>query len=488
MPAVTSPLRYAFAATVLAAAVLSGCASMHGLQPVLTPDDPDALAIRQSFDGTTLSAAAWPAQDWWHAWGDPQLDALIAEALTGTPGLDAADARVRKAATQAGLADDARKPHFSASAQYSAAYLPQTLLPAPYGGDYKGIELATLNFRYAPDLWGGKRAHWEATVDSLHAAEVDAQQARLLLAGNITRTYLDLAQAHEAHQVATSEAMRAQRLLALATQRVRAGLDNQSQMRIAESAVASAAQQGEAAQQRIDLLRNAIAALLGEGPDRGLRIEAPSLLAVEAPALPSTLPSELLGLRPDVVAARWRVEAAARGIDAGKAEFYPSLNLTALVGLAAGRLSDLFSRDAATALGGPALSLPIFDRTRLREQLAGNHADYDLAVAQYDQTLVTAVREVADALQSARTLDAQIATVAQARDAARKAWTLADSRYRAGLGTQLDVLAAQRPLLQFDQQSVALQAQRRGVAVDLAVALGGGMSPTSPPSSSSGSP
>lgn len=488
MSATTSPLRYAFASAVLAATMLSGCASTHGLQPALTPDDPDSLAVGRTFDGHTLSAAAWPAQDWWHAWGDPQLDALIAEALTGTPGLDAADARVRKAEAQAGLAADARKPHLAANVQYSGAYLPQTLLPAPYGGDYKGVELATLNFRYAPDLWGGKRARWEASVDSVHALEVDAQQARLLLAGNIARTYLDLALAHDALQVANAEHARAQRLLTLATQRVRAGLDNQSQMRLAESAVASASQQGEAAQQRIDLLRNAIAALLGQGPDRGLQIEAPTLLTVEAPALPSTLPSELLGHRPDVVAARWRVEAAASGIDAGKADFYPSLNLTAMVGLAAGRLSDLFTRDAATALGGPALSLPIFDGPRLREQLAGNHADYDLAVAQYDQTLVSAVREVADALQSARTLDKQIAAVAQAREAAHQAWSLTDSRYRAGLGTQLDVLGAQRPLLQLDQQSAALQTQRRVAAVDLAVALGGGLSPITPSTSFSGSP
>ncbi|NOT86595.1 MAG: efflux transporter outer membrane subunit [Lysobacter sp.] len=488
MPVVSLPLRCVSAATLLAAFVLSGCAGTRGLRPALTPDDADALAVSHSFEGDTLSAAAWPTQDWWHAWGDPQLDALIAEALAGTPGLDAADARVRKAEAQAGLADDARQPHLGANLQYSGAYLPETLLPAPYGGDYKGVELATLNFRYAPDLWGGKRAHWQAAVGSLRAAEVDAQQARLLLAGNIARTYLDLDQAHEAHQVATAETARAQRLLALATQRVRAGIDNQSQMRQAESSVASATQQGEAAQQRIGLLRNAIAALLGQGPDRGLVIEAPSLLAVEAPALPSTLPSELLGHRPDVVAARWRVEAAARNIDAGKADFYPSLDLTAMAGLAAGRLSDLFTRDAGVALGGPALSLPIFDGPRLRGQLAGNNADYDLAVAHYDQTLVAAVREVADALQSARTLDKQIAAVAQARDAARKAWSLADSRYRAGLGTQLDVLAAQRPLLQLDQLSVALQAQRRTVAVDLAVAIGGGLSPTSPTLSSSGSP
>ena len=80
MPAPPSPLRCVFAATVLASAVLSGCASTHGLQPALAPDDADTLAVSRSFDGAKLSAAAWPTQDWWHDWGDPQLDALIAEA------------------------------------------------------------------------------------------------------------------------------------------------------------------------------------------------------------------------------------------------------------------------------------------------------------------------------------------------------------------------------------------------------------------------
>ena len=194
MTAMTFQLRRAGAAGVLAAVVLSGCASTGGLQPALTPDDADALAVGRSFEAG-FSAASWPTQDWWRAWGDPQLDALIAEALSGTPGLDIADARVRKAQAQAGLADDARKPHIGASVQYSAAYLPESLLAAPYGGEYRGVELGTFNFRYSPDLWGGERAHWEAVVDSLHAAEVDAQQARPPVPGNIARTHLELGQA-----------------------------------------------------------------------------------------------------------------------------------------------------------------------------------------------------------------------------------------------------------------------------------------------------
>lgn len=475
--------RLRFAPLLLSLAVAAGCASTHGLAPEARMTDADALQAQRSLASAQFSAAAFPARDWWKALGDAQLDALIAEALQGTPTLDAADARVRQARAQAGLADVARKPDLSASAQLTSVQLPETLAPAPIGGELNTSAVLMIDFKWAPDLWGGQRAQYEAAVGQLRAAEVDAQAARLMLSSNIARTYVALAQAQDALDVADREAARSGSLLELGRQRVRAGLDNQMQLRQAESGIASARQQAQAAQQQIDALRNALAALLGKGPDRGLAIAAPKLLAAPAPAVPSVMPSELLGHRPDVVAARWRVEAAGRGIDAAKARFKPSINLSAIVGLAAPNLGDLFGGDALLGFGGPALSLPIFDGERLRADLAARDADYDLAVANYNQSLVGALREVADAAQSARSLDAQFASAAQARDAAHQAFELARTRYQAGLGTQLDVLAAQRPLLQLDQQLAALRAQRYAAAIDLDRALGGGL-PLAAPSPS----
>ncbi|RZI82082.1 MAG: multidrug RND transporter, partial [Rubrivivax sp.] len=153
----------------------------------------------------------------------------------------------------------------------------------------------------------------------------------------------------------------------------------------------------------------------------------------------------------------------------------------AMVGLAAGNLGDLFGSDALLVNGGPALSLPIFEGGRLRNQLLGSNADYDLAVANYNQTLLAAIREVADAVQGARALDAQIASTRSARDTAAKAHALVMQRHRAGLATQLDVLAAQKPLLQLDQQLAALHAKRRTATIDLDQALGGGIAASSAP-------
>lgn len=464
----------------LCLALLAGCASTHGLAPREQPTTPDALAASQTLGG--FSRADFPATDWWKAFGDPQLDALIDEALAGTPTLAAADARVREAIAQAGLADSARRPSLGVGAQYAGLRIPETIGPAPIGGSYQGIILLTMSLKYDPDLSGVKRAKWQAAVGQARAADVDAQAVRLMLASNIASAYVVLAQGHDAQDVAVSEKARASHLLELSRQRVKAGLDSQLPLRQAETGVASAQEQAEAAQQHIDSARNAIAALLGKGPDRALTIAKPALLSAPAPSIPTVLPSELLGHRPDVVAARWRVESAERGIAASKRAFYPSVNLSAMVGLASGGFTDLFRTGALLVQGGPAISLPIFDGGGLRNQLAKSDADYDLAVATYNDTLVTALREVADALQAARALDAQIAAARDARDAASAAWQLAQTRYHAGLGTQLDVLAAQQPLLQLEQQLAALHAQRLTAVVDLDRALGGGLKPDVPPS------
>ena len=481
----TSPKAAATLAIALASAlVLAGCASSRGLAPEGRPLDADSLQAQRSLSGVAVSDAAFPTQDWWTTLGDAQLDSLIVEALQGTPSLAAADARLRQAVAQAGLADAQRKPTLGASAQYSGLQLPETVAPEPLGGSYQGVGLLSLNFKYTFDLWGGERAKWQAALGQARAAEVDAQAARLTLSSGIARTYVALAQAFDANDVARADFDRASGLLELGRQRVAAGLDNQLQIRNAESAVASAQQQIQASEHEIEVTRNALAALLGKGPDRGRDIARPTILHAATPTLPSVLPSELLGHRPDVVAARWRVEAAQHGIKASKAAFYPTINLSAMAGVAAGNLGDLFGSDALLLQGGPAISLPIFDGGRLRNNLASSDATYDLAVANYNQSLVGALREVADAVHSARSLDAQIASATQARDAARSAWDIATQRYKAGLGTQLDVLAAQRPLLDSDRQLTVLRAQRLAASIDLDRALGGGLVLTAPTSDS----
>jgi len=457
---------------------LAACASSGGLQPQGRLLEADSLHSERTLATSDLSVAGFPASDWWRAFGDPQLDALVAEGLAGHPSLDAADARLRQAQAQAGVARAERLPSLSVSGGYTGVRLPESMVGEDMGGHYMGSGQVAFDFSYGFDLWGGKRASWEAAVDAVHAATVDAQAARLKLSAGIVQAYVELDRAWRANDIAEQELERAQKTLQLVRQRRTAGIDSDLQVRQAEARIPAAQQQLQAAQQQIDAARTALAALVGQGPDRGLGIERPQALNATALQLPGVLPSELLGRRPDIVAARWRVEAAGKQIKVAKASFYPSFNLTALAGVVAPNVGDLLRSSSTFAYLGPALSLPIFDGGRLRANLANADAQYDLAVAGYNQTVVDALREVADQVNAVRSLEQQAQSQQQAVATASSAFDLAGQRYRAGVGNYLDVLSAQSQLLSAQQALTALHAQRLLASARLAQALGGGYAPS----------
>ena len=461
------------------ALALSACASTRGLQPQGQLLDPDHLQSQRTLAGHDLSQPGWPATDWWRALGDPQLDALIAEGLQHNPGLDAADARLRQPRSQIGTARADRLPSLNASGGYTGVRLPESMVGDEMGGSYAGSVQGYLSFSYGIDLWGGKRAAWEAAVDSGHAAEVDAQAARLDLSAAIAEAYAQLGYAWQLHDVANGELERAQKTLKLTQQRRSAGIDSDLQVRQAETRIPAAQQQLQAAQQQIDEARTALAALVGQGPDRGLQIERPQVLNPLALQLPGVLPSELLGRRPDIVAARWRVEAAGKEIHAAKAKFYPSLNLTALGGVVNSEVDQLLKSSSTFAFLGPALSLPIFDGGRLRANLDKTDAQYDLAVADYNQSVVGALREVADQVNAVRSLADQATAQQQALNTAQAAQDLAEQRYRAGIGSYLDVLVVEEQLLVAQKRLAELQSRQILVSVKLSQALGGGFTPSS---------
>jgi NodT family efflux transporter outer membrane factor (OMF) lipoprotein len=455
--------------------VLAGCASSGGLHPEGKLLDPSALKAQRSLGDTALSPAAWPDQAWWSGLGDPQLDALIAEALAGNPGLAAADARARAAQAAAGQADAARKPQLDLGASVAGAKPPSGLL----GDDahFSVAKFGYLSFNWGLDPWGGQRAAWEAALGQARAAEVEARAARIELSGNVARAYAQLGYAFDQHDLAQAELERAGKARELTAQRVRAGIDSQLQLKQGDAEVASAEQQLAVAQRAIDAARSALSVLLGKGPDRGLAIARPQPLSPEALTVPENLPVELLGHRADLVAARWRVEASRRDIAAAKTEFLPNVKLGAMAGLLAMGGNPLLRASSLFYQVGPSLSLPIFDGGRLRANLAGKDAQYDLAVAQYNQTLVGALNEVADDYAAQQSLIDQIQAQQRALDAASEAWRLAEQRYRAGVGSYLEALSVRQQLLVAEQRMAALKAQQVDLSVQLIQALGGGYRP-----------
>jgi NodT family efflux transporter outer membrane factor (OMF) lipoprotein len=191
--------------------------------------------------------------------------------------------------------------------------------------------------------------------------------------------------------------------------------------------------------------------------------------------LPSELPAELIGRRPDVVAQRWRAEAAGQEIQVARTRFYPNISLTALLGVQRLGFSDWFSDGSRIAGIGPALTLPLFDAGRLRSGLALRNAEYDIAVEQYNATVVDAVRDVVNQLIAQRWVEEERTQQRDALATAQASFDLALQRYRAGIGNYLQVLATQSQLLAAQRQQVDLDMRAIELDIGLARALGGGL-------------
>jgi NodT family efflux transporter outer membrane factor (OMF) lipoprotein len=456
----------------LVALTLSGCVDQGNWKPA--PQlKPDALASSQTLHDAKLDPGAWPADQWWRTYGDPQLDALVEQALAGSPTLEIAQARLRAAQAQTIAARAARDPQAAINASLTRERFPQNeLYPAPLGGSWATEGNATLDFSWDLDLWGRNRQLLAAARAGEAAAEADRQAARLAIAVAVVQAYIQFDLNYSLLDVTTDNLKQQQSILDLTQQRVSAGLENTARVKQSEGTLALTRAGLAFVEANIELSRNQLADLVGAGPDRGQSLGRPQLNVPADIALPSQLPADLLGRRPDVAAARAQVEAANRGVKAAEADFYPNINLAAFAGLQPVGLSQVF--DSRTFGAGPALSLPVFNRGALRGQLYGRQAQFDSSVGQYNQTLLDAVKDVADVVANWRGLERETVQEQTALDAAQRSYELTSERYRAGLDNYLSVLSSQNQVLLAQTLRAELQARRLTFSVNLVQALGGG--------------
>ena len=457
-------------------ALLSGCVTPPELNPPPQPTTASHYMANRSF---AVSAVPWPTDNWWTAYGDPQLDALIAEGLSGVPTTRQAEARLRRANA---VAEAARAPILPAVNANGSITLtnPSTadgipVLPERRG--YHDYGRATLDFSWELDFWGRNRAALAAARSDERAAAVDAAGARLLVATSLAAAYADLVRLYADRDVFADTLEIRERTLALVRVRVEHGYDSDADLAQAEAGPPSARTDLAATDETIGITRNRIAALLGDGPDRGLAIKRPAVLRLTSFGLPSSLPAELLGRRPDIVAARWRVEAGSHRVESARAQFYPSVNLLAFIGFDALGVSNLLIPGTDVGGGGPALSLPIFDGGRRQANYRGARADLDNAVATYDDVVAQALREVADVVVSARQLSLQRSQAEEALDATERAYRLAQFRYRMGAADYQSVLLVEDRLLARRRILAAFKSRAFVLDVALVRALGGGVRP-----------
>ena len=452
--------------------LLSACANFKGIGSNAETKVPGDYATANSLPG---QGGQWPTEAWAGKIGGASLQVLVDEALANNPGLQVAAARVSAARAMAEGAGAAAKPIVAAS--FSDTYERFTengLIPPPYAGHYYSDGELAFSFSYDFDFWGKHSADLRAAVSDEKAAQAEQYNARLMLATAITRSWVQLARQCDQLDLVEQQQEIRRKIDKLTQLRLKAGLDTQTekQQTILQTAVLRTEQAQW--QEAIALTRNQLAALIGKGPDRGLSIARPTLPGDEALKLPDDLPLALMGRRPDIVAARWRVEAAQGGIDAAKTQFYPNVNISAFIGSSTLGLQNLLRNSSRIDGIEPAISMPIFEGGRLRAQLKGKVAGYDAAVATYNQALNDAFHDVADQVQSLRVNATQIESQHAATQAAAASLTLAQQRERVGTTNMLQVLASESALLTQRKAELDSQARRADLSVALIKALGGG--------------
>jgi len=458
-----------------AVAVLLLCACAH-VPDAETPAQPRPVQAMASTRSFAAPLGDWPTDRWWQAFGDPQLNQLIAEALATSPSLEQAGARLREAAARAGLAQAARLPSLGLNAAaderkltYKSIFPPNAV---PHG--WNDVGRATLDFSWELDFWGKNRMALEGAVSEVRASEAEVAAARVLLTTSVAQTYVQVQDLFVQLDLAREALKAVESSEQLVRRRFAEGLDTEAALEQAHArsnqAIAELAEVGE----RMSLARDALAALTGQGPDRGLQVSRTNLSARRPFGLPPELAVDLLGRKPEVVAARWRVEAVAKRVGVAKTAFYPNVNLMAFIGFESLGVKNLGASGSDTGSVGAAIHLPIFDGGRLAANYRAAGAQYDAAVAGYDAALTQALRETADAVRSLQSLDDRLRPTQAALASGEKAYRLARRRYEEGLADFQSVLTTEDAVLQIRRAEAALRS--RGVLLDIALikALGGG--------------
>lgn len=455
-------------------AAMTGCANYAGIHSDNELFQPTQLATTQSLPP---ESGHWPPSDWTVPFGDPQLKALIDEALQGSPSIEKTRARIAAAEAYSETANANTLPQVGAGYTWTRQRLTEsTFIPPGFAGTWQSENKAIVSATYELDLWGKNREALRSAISMVHVAKADAEQVKLTLSQTIARSYNELGRLYALLDIARDEVTRRGEVLRITRGRVQMGLETEVEQQTAQANFAAAQVAVSALEGSIQRIQYQLGALVGKGPDRGLAIARPTFDRLDEVRLPDNLPADLVSRRPDIVAARWRVEATTHDIKVAKAEFYPDINLSAAIGLDAFGWGRFLRAASRTASAGPAIHLPIFDGGALRAQLKGRYADFDFAVASYNDTLVQAFSDVATQLSDIRTTDAQLVNAVRTDEAAQRAVKLALAQYQAGLTTQLTVLNAQTAALASRQAVTNLRMQRRDRQIALAAALGGGYS------------
>ncbi|MEM8983485.1 MAG: efflux transporter outer membrane subunit [Pseudomonadota bacterium] len=455
-------------------AALAGCA----VGPDYVAPDIDSAATFVAAEGL---AANEPAAEWWLAFDDAALTALIDQALDGNPDLDVARARLDQARAVRGIARAAFWPSVAASGTYTN--FEQSLeSPGAFGQLVRAglaerdgeFYTSTLETAWEIDVFGSVRRRNESAAATLGVAVADYRAAVLAIVAETAAAYFELGGAEQRIAALQRNIELLKQTVALTENKRRSGLAGQIDVDRAEAEYESAAAGLATLEAARDASRFRLGALTGRTPGDVATTVTANRLPMPLPTLAVGTSADLLTRRPDVQAAERRLAAATADVGVATAAFFPQFTLAANYGFEAVKADDIGSSDARFTGIVPGLRLPIFEAGRLRRQRDGALAGAEIAAAAYESTVLTALAETETALSRYNGALASNERLAAAALAANRAATTARKLYRSGLIDFLDVLAAERRQTELDDQAAAAHANALRATVDLYRSLGGG--------------
>ena len=429
---------------------------------------------------TETNAPAQNLSHWWGVFHDPQLNALIQEAVVANHDLRVAQARVREARAQAGVARAALLPSVDASGDYSrqrfSRNTPSGFLAHAAGQDLEqNFFNAGLDMNWELDLFGGNRRALEASRADLAAAEETRRGVLITVIGDVGLSYLDLRGLQRQLTVARDNLRLQEQTLDLTRDRFRAGLASDLDTARAEAQAANTRSSIPLIEQDIQRSIHRLSILIGKQPaelEAQLSVSAP--IPAVVPGIPVGLPSDLLRQRPDIRNAERQLAAATARVGVATADLFPRFFLTGAAGLQSVNASDFFSAGSRFWSLGPSVRWPVFTGGRIRQNIKVQDARQEQALVRYEQTVLTSLEEVENALVACGKEQEHRQALIQSELANRRAVELADQRYRSGLVDFLNVLETQRTLLEVQDELARSDRTIDQNLVRLYKALGGG--------------
>ncbi len=412
---------------------------------------------------------------WWQRFGDPQLDALEQQALTGSQTLAAATARLDQARATVTAASASLFPQLGLGTRLARQKVsenrPRTNYAAPNFSTVENDFVGALTVSYEVDLSGRIRRTVEGAKASAEQSAADLENTRLLVTTELAVDYFSLRELDVELDVVRRSLDLQRRALELATARhdlgAASGLDVAQQQALLDSTLTQVDVLGKQRAQ----FEHAIATLTGTAaPVFAL---APKLNDLTPPAVPIGVPSDVLQRRPDVASAERAMAAANAQIGVATAAFYPSIILAPSYGVESSSMANLFSASSILWSLGVSIAQPLFDAGRIQANVDFARGGYAVSVANYRRVVLVALQEAEDGITGMAALERATTQSRIATASTQKVLDLANARYEGGVATYLDVITAQQALLNNERLTAQLQGQWMVTAVFLVKALGG---------------